>query len=209
MPFLTFLATDRRTNPLSMKEVRRISLKSCCSCTDNRRRGWKPLSIKTCPDLLSIRFGMSVIQTHLNKNFEGEITCPKCGKTRSITAAFDLIMKPAVNIKCPCGHRFAVSLDRRMLDRKRMCLTGTLYPVDSNQELFDVTITSLSSNGLSFETNGVENLAIGSSLEIEFPLGDSGIVVREPITIKHLNHSLVGAEFCQAHYDPESGVLCI
>ena len=167
------------------------------------------MSIKTCPALFLIRFGMSVIQTHLNKNCEGEITCPKCGKTRDITAALDLIMKPVVNVKCPCGHRFAVSFNRRMLDRKCVCLTGTLYYVDSNQALFDVTITSLSSNGLSFVTNAVENLAIGGSLEIEFPLGDAGMVAMEPITIKHLNHSLVGAEFCQAHYDPESGVLCI
>ena len=152
---------------------------------------------------------MSIIQAHLNRNCEGEVTCPKCGKTRNITATLDLIIKPAVNVKCLCGHRFAVSLDRRMLDRKRISLTGALYHVDSNQTLFHVTITSLSSNGLSFETNAVENLAIGDSLEIEFPLGDAGIVAREPITIKHLKHCQVGAEFCQAHYDPESGVLCI
>ena len=144
---------------------------------------------------------MSEIQTHLDKNREGEIICPKCGKTKTITAALDLIVKPTVNVKCACGHRFAISFDRRKFKRKDVRIPGTIHEVDSNHTFCDVTIISLASGGLSFETKSLENFAIDSILEIEFPLGDSEIIAREQITIKHLSHFLVGAEFSQTQYD--------
>lgn len=93
--------------------------------------------------------------------------------------------------------------------RKSVSLTATLYSINSNHALFNVTLTSLSASGLSFESNASGHLAVGGKLEIEFPLGDAGMIAREAITIKHLRDDGVGAEFVEAHYDPDSDIVCI
>ena len=144
---------------------------------------------------------MRTTNIHLDKNGEGDITCPKCGKTKPITAAIELIVKATVNIKCSCGHQFATSLERRKFERKNVCLAGKIYEVGSSHAICDVTITSVSPNGLAFETSRRANIALDSTLEIEIPLGDSGIIAREQLSIKHINRSDIGAEFSQEQYN--------
>ena len=71
----------------------------------------------------------------------------------------------------------------------------------SSHAISDVTITSVSPNGLAFETGSYENIALDSILEIEIPLGDAGMVAREQLSIKHINRSDIGAEFSQQQYN--------
>lgn len=144
---------------------------------------------------------MRTTNTHLDKNGEGEIVCPKCSKTKTITAALALIVKATVNVKCSCGHRFAISLERRKFERKDVCLPGKLYEVGSSNAICDVTITSVSPSGLAFKTDLCANIDLDSILEIEMPLGDSGMVAREQLSIKHVNRSCIGAEFSQEQYN--------
>jgi hypothetical protein len=144
---------------------------------------------------------MRPTNTHLDKNGEGEITCPKCSKTKTITAALELILKATVNVKCSCGHRFAVSLERRKFERTDVCLPGKIYAVGSSNAICDVTITSVSPNGLAFKTGSGANIDFDNILEIEMPLGDSGMVAREQLSIKHINRFYIGAEFSQEQYN--------
>jgi hypothetical protein len=144
---------------------------------------------------------MRPINTPLNKDGEGEITCPKCSKTKTITAALALILKTTVNVQCSCGYRFAVSLERRKFERAKVCLPGKIYAVGSSNAICDVTITSVSPNGLAFKIGSGATIDFDSILEIEMPLGDSGMVAREQLSIKHMNRSCIGADFSQEQYN--------
>jgi hypothetical protein len=143
---------------------------------------------------------MRVTNAHLNKNGEGRISCPKCRKTKTITANLKLILKAVVHVKCACGHRFAISLERRKFERQDVCLPGRIYKVGSSNPICDVTITSVSPNGLAFKC---ANIALERILEIEIPLGDSGMVAREQLSIKHIDRACIGAEFSQEQYNYE------
>ncbi|MEE8302195.1 MAG: hypothetical protein V3S24_07150 [Candidatus Tectomicrobia bacterium] len=141
---------------------------------------------------------MSVIKILVNHNKEGEITCPKCSKMKTITATPQLLTKRAIKVKCSCGHSFSVSLDYRRFFRRNVEIPGVLYQVGSTEILCNVTITSLSISGVGFTTKSLHNIYINSAFEIEFKLDDdSDATIREAIAIRRINGLHVGAEFSE------------
>ncbi len=141
---------------------------------------------------------MSVIKILVNHNKEGEITCPKCSKMKTISASSQLLNKRAIKVKCSCGHSFSVSLDHRRFLRKNIEIPGVLYQADSTELLCNVTITSLSVSGIGFTTKSLHNIYINSAFEIEFKLDDnSDATIREAIAIRRINGLHVGAEFSE------------
>ncbi len=141
---------------------------------------------------------MSVIKIHVNHNKEGEITCPKCSKMKTISATPQLLTKRAIKVKCSCGHSFSVSLDYRRFFRRNVGIPGVLYQAESTKLLCNVTITSLSVSGIGFSTKSLHNIYINSAFEIEFKLDDdSDATIREAIVIRRINGLSVGAEFSE------------
>lgn len=141
---------------------------------------------------------MSVLKVQVGSNNQGQITCPKCHKVKSITATPHLLTKKAIKVRCACGHAFKVSLDYRHYFRKNVRLPATLYKLDSDEILSEVTITSLSVNGIGFETTSLHDIYISSRFEIEFKLDDdSERPIRETICIKRITGLMVGAEFTE------------
>ena len=141
---------------------------------------------------------MSALKVHVGANNQGEITCPKCRKMKTINASHHLLTKRAIKVKCSCGHSFRVSLDYRHHFRKSVQLPATLYKVNSDDIIDEVTVTSLSVSGLGFEATSLNNIYISSFFEIEFKLDDdSDAIIRERIRIKRINGLIVGAEFSE------------
>ena len=141
---------------------------------------------------------MSALKVHVGSNNQGEITCPKCRKMKTINASHLLLTKRAIKVKCSCGHSFRVSLDYRHYFRKSVQLPATLYKVHSDDIIAEVTVTSLSVSGLGFEATSLNNIYISSLFEIEFKLDDdSNAIIRERIRIKRINGLIVGAEFSE------------
>ena len=139
---------------------------------------------------------MSVLKVHVGANNQGEITCPKCSKKKEINASHQLLTKKAINVKCACGHAFKVSLDYRHYFRKSVHLPATLFKLNSDDIIAEVTVTSLSVSGIGFETKSLENIYISSLFDIEFKLDDNAdTLIRERICIKRISGLTVGAEF--------------
>lgn len=150
---------------------------------------------------------MSGIKIHLDSNYEGEITCPQCGKTKPVTVTPEQIFKPTTNLQCECGHSFDVAFERRKFKRKDVRILGKIYDVKSNDFICEVTITSLSQSGLAFrvpfEKISLENFANDKLMEISFPYGGNRMTAREQIKIRYVIGCLVGAEFSQKQYDSD------
>lgn len=141
---------------------------------------------------------MSVLKVHIESNNQGQITCPKCGKMKEINASHHLILKKAIKVRCSCSHSFKVSLDYRHHFRKSVQLQATLYKLNSDDIVAEVTVTSLSVSGIGFEAASLHNIYISSRFEIEFKLDDdSDAIIREKICIKRINGFIVGAEFSE------------
>ena len=139
---------------------------------------------------------MSITKVLVDRNNQGQITCPKCNKMKTISASRNLLTKKAIKVKCTCGHAFRVSLDYRSYFRKNVRLTGTLHRMGCEEIISDITITSLSVSGIGFETKSLSNIYINSRFDVEFKLDDdSYTVIRERICIKRISGLTVGAEF--------------
>jgi hypothetical protein len=141
---------------------------------------------------------MPVLKVRVGSNNQGQITCPKCSKVKSINATHHLLTKKAIKVRCSCGHSFKVSLDYRHYFRKNVRLPATLYKPHSDDILSEVTLTSLSVSGIGFETTSLHDIYISSLFEIEFKLDDnSDTHIRETICIKRITGFVVGAEFTE------------
>ena len=141
---------------------------------------------------------MSVLKVHVGSNNQGQIVCPKCSKVKSINATPHLLTKKAIKVRCSCGHAFKVSLDYRHYFRKNVRLPATLYKVNSDDVLSEVTVTSLSVSGIGFETASLHDIYVGSRFEIVFKLDDdSDVPIRETICIKRITGLTVGAAFTE------------
>lgn len=141
---------------------------------------------------------MPITKVLVDRNNQGQITCPKCNKMKTINASRNLLTKKAIKVKCTCGHAFSVALDYRSFFRKNVKLSGTLHRISSDEILSNITITSLSVSGIGFETTSLSDIYINSSFEVEFKLDDhSHTVIRERICIKRISGLTVGAEFAE------------
>lgn len=141
---------------------------------------------------------MQVLKVHVGSDNQGEITCPKCSKKKEINASHQLLTKRSIKVKCACGYSFRVSLDHRHYFRKSVQLPATLYKLDSDEILAEVTVTSISVSGIGFESKSLHNIYISSLFDIKFKLDDdSDSILKERIRIKRISGLNIGAEFVE------------
>jgi predicted RNA-binding Zn-ribbon protein involved in translation (DUF1610 family) len=148
---------------------------------------------------------METVRVYINRDHEGEIVCPNCGRERTIHVSKHRILKNPVRVKCHCGHSFSVSLEYRRYHRKKVNIPGKLLDPSSKKEIDDVIITSLSVAGVGFEVKSFNYIKVGDVFEIVFTLDDDfGSTIREAIVVRRVDKNSIGAEFCdQDKYNHE------
>jgi len=136
----------------------------------------------------------------------GTIECPMCKKhwEKDFSKFPDVFKNSGFNCKCPCGHSFAIKLERRRHDRKQTDLTGS-YLHDKTKARGLINIKNLSRSGVGLELNTRQPMPRGDKLLLKFNLDDAkkSYLCREAI-VKKSDGSRVGLEFSDS--DPDENI---
>jgi c-di-GMP-binding flagellar brake protein YcgR len=106
-----------------------------------------------------------------------------------------------VRVKCPCGHHYPVTLERRKYFRKSVNLNGSFFetvngrPVDRGQ----MAVLDLSRTGMRIRLRERRPVQIGDTLLVEFQLDDrqQSLIRRESI-VRRIDGADLGTEFAAA-----------
>lgn len=132
-----------------------------------------------------------------------EYTCV-CGATHVLGVDPELLRSSTpvrMRFRCPCGRRRVFFLERRAAVRKEVNLPGVLG-VDRGRGTRAVTIRNLSRNGVLFEVDGEDELAIGDRVVLEFELEHAEVTrFRKRAVVRRIAGFEVGAEFAGRQYD--------
>lgn len=121
------------------------------------------------------------------KNGRAWIVCPYCGKGTWINVPENYVCKKA---KCVCEESFSISFFRRISDRKKFNVAGTLKSDKSKEHLITLKDLSLQGVGIVIYSAKVE---IGEEYDISFSFSDD--IVDTAMKIVSLRGGIVGGKF--------------
>jgi hypothetical protein len=130
--------------------------------------------------------------------------CPKCKKwkTKDVSRYKNTETSVRVKIKCPCGHAYAVILERRKCIRKNVNLPGKFISYKKS-EADNIIVTDISQTGLRFKLEFPQDFAPEEKLNLEFTLDDKQrSLVKKKVIVRTVKDLSIGVEFLSAgHYD--------
>ncbi len=137
---------------------------------------------------------------YLNENHQGAVTCVHCAVKRTINMSNytdDYLGKKSLKVKCStCKKTFYIKFDLRKYHRLDVKFPGKIFYFQSEEDLDDITITSLSLGGVGFIIKDNLNITSNDIYRIKFQLDDEySSVICEEIIIKRVDGRFVGAEF--------------
>jgi hypothetical protein len=126
--------------------------------------------------------------------------CPKCSRSKTVNVSeyFNLDKLIKVNVKCPCGHAYASTLEKRKQYRKETHLPGTYIHFIDGRPVHRglMTVENVSANGLKLQLSAELRCALGDELEVEFSLDDRHRTgIKKLVIIRNIYGPYIGVEF--------------
>ena len=129
-----------------------------------------------------------------------KLECPKCQRSKIIDASkySKLERKIKVRVRCPCGNKFAVLLERRKQYRKETNISGSFIHITdgkvSGRGL--MTVCDLSLTGMQLKVDYEYLFSVGDVLEVRFLLDNpQRTLMHKKVVVKNINMPYVGTEF--------------
>ncbi len=129
--------------------------------------------------------------------------CPECKKEKTADVSkyktTDKIIK--VGCKCPCGHSFTVSLDRRESIRKDVVISGVYILLLNGKEIHrdQMAVMDVSKSGLKIKLFKERKIEIGDRLIVKFNLNDDAkTYIQKEVVAKYVSDLQIGVEFCSS-----------
>ena len=137
---------------------------------------------------------------YLNENRQGVVTCVHCDAKRTINMSSytdHYLGEKPLKVKCSlCNKTFYVKFDLRRYHRIHVNFPGKIVYFQSEKDVDDITIVSLSLGGVGFVINNNFDIKTDDVYEIKFQLDDEhSSIIYEEIVIKRVDGRFVGAEF--------------
>ena len=131
-------------------------------------------------------------------------SCPKCKQPRVVDLADhpELEQTDKANVKCPCGHKYSVSIERRKQYRVATNFAGEFRQIVDNREIDRglMTVIDMSRTGLKIRLNVKRDLKVGDRLSLEFRLDDAQrTLIQKEVVIKKIFGLELGVEFTSIH----------
>ena len=129
-----------------------------------------------------------------------KLECPKCQKSKIIDVSkySKLDRKIKIRVKCPCGNKFAVLLERRKQYRKETNIPGSfIHYIDGKVSARGLmTVCDLSLTGLKFKVDYEHLFSVDDVLEVRFLLDNpQKTVMHKKVIVKNIKLPYVGTEF--------------
>lgn len=142
----------------------------------------------------------------ITSNNMATFVCPQCGNvtTTDVSRYATIDRKVTVKCSCNCGHRFAVSLEKRRQYRKRSDLPGVYYYRANGGEMDKgiMRVLDISTTGLKLRLNVERSFDIGEILRVEFHLNDKQrTFIEKHVVVRNVKSNLVGTAFAPGEGD--------
>lgn len=135
-------------------------------------------------------------KTYVRPDNTAVITCPHCGRQKSVPVESYKGKKIHLKIKCGCQNTFSVNLEFRKRIRKRTNLRGTYINHSQKGHRGTLVIKNISVSGLEFSSIDVHRFQVDDELTIEFTLDDDHrSQISKDVTVRDVRKNSVGCEF--------------
>jgi hypothetical protein len=136
----------------------------------------------------------------ITRDGQATFVCPECERSRTVNAADNAKLAHAarVRVKCPCGHQYPVTLERRQFFRKAVNLSGSFFQTVNGRHVDrgEMAVLDLSRTGMRIRLSERRPLQIGDTLLVEFHLDDrQHSLIRKESIVRRIDGPDLGTEF--------------
>ncbi len=129
-----------------------------------------------------------------------KFVCPECQRSKiaDVSKYLNLDKKIKVNVKCPCGNKFAALLEKRKQYRKETNLPGSFIHYTDGKMTGRglMTICDLSLTGMKLKVDYEYHFSEGDVLEVRFFLDNpQKTAMNKKVIVKITNMPFIGTEF--------------
>lgn len=126
--------------------------------------------------------------------------CPRCKKMRTVKIADYAGLDKAVNInvRCPCGHQYRATIERRRQFRREVAFPGTYTRIVNGRSMGSgsMVVKDVSRTGLKIRVPDAQHLNSGDTLELVFRLDDpQKSQIQKHVVIRKIEGVDLGVQF--------------
>ena len=136
------------------------------------------------------------LKTYVRKDNTALLTCPYCGRQKTILAESFKGYKHKLKVKCSCKNAFTAFLEFRDTARKKTYLKGTYINHSQENRSGDFTTRDVSVTGIAFSSLDIKHFKVGDELSIELILDDGHQTeIKKKVIVKRIQKLVIGCEF--------------
>lgn len=147
----------------------------------------------------------NTIKTYVRPDGTAVISCPHCGRQKTVPVASYKGSKSRIKIKCGCKNVFPVNLEFREKNRKKTNLHGKFTNHTQKDFRGDIVVKCLSLNGLEFVTMDIDRFEIDDAVTVSFKLDNTDrTTIKKEVTVRDIRDNTIGCEFAKSsEYAPD------
>ena len=112
------------------------------------------------------------IKTYVRPDNSAVLTCPHCGRQKTVEAGRFKGRRAPLKVKCVCKKIFLADIEFRKKKRKITNLRGSYVNHSQKNNRGLLTVRNISLNGLEFSSMDHKHFKVDDELTIEFQLDD-------------------------------------
>ena len=137
--------------------------------------------------------------TYVRPDNTAVITCPHCGRQKTIQGDSVKGHRHKFKVKCTCKNVFIVNLEFRKRKRKPTNLRGTYINHSQQDSNGNIIVKNLSVSGLEFTSYDHKDFKVDDELTVSFTLDDEHLSeITKEIIVKDIRKNSVGCEFVRS-----------
>jgi hypothetical protein len=136
------------------------------------------------------------LKTYVSPDNTAELTCPHCGRQKTLLVNSFKGYKHKLKVKCGCQNVFTVILEYRDNIRRNTYLKGTYVNHSQGGRSGDFTTRDISVTGFAFSCLDIKSFKEGDKISVEFTLDNTHQTeIRKKAIVKNVRQRAIGCEF--------------
>lgn len=137
--------------------------------------------------------------TYVRSDNTAVISCPHCGRQKTLQALSFKGLKHKLKVKCGCNNVFNVNLEYRKKVRKNVNLRGTYVNHSQKDRTGNIVVKNISLGGLEFTSFDVSNFKVDDELTLTFTIHDEHLSeIKKGAVVRNIRPNSIGCEFDRA-----------
>jgi hypothetical protein len=134
--------------------------------------------------------------TYVRPDNTAVITCPHCGRQKTLQALSFQGHKHKLKVKCSCDEIFTANLEFRKKVRKNVNLRGTYINHSQKDKTGSIVIRNISLSGLELTSFDIQDFKVDDELTLTFTLHDEHMsVITKTAVVRDVRPNSIGCEF--------------